>query len=124
MSIPVAYGSYANIPRAIQSGAIPAGTLILTKNPKKICFYSSQKELIEFVSEEDLGGACVQEYETHYEFPSVGDSEHLYLATAENDGAGYLYRYDATDRKYYKPFDAGEDFDSISCIYGGDAFDD
>lgn len=126
MGIRVAYGSKSNMMGAIQNGVIPTDTLILTKDPRAIYFYDASKVLGAYTDGETVPEDCIHEYGTHLEFPNVGETGHLYIAADENGGAGYVYRYDAEDHKYYKPFDEvnegpGTAFD---VIYGGSAFDD
>lgn len=72
----------------------------------------------EFVPTESL--LYVQEYGYSGEFPNIGRARCIYIATKENDGKGYLYRWSETGRKYYKPFDSFED---IKVISGGSAND-
>lgn len=62
----------------------------------------------------------IEEYKTHLEFPNLGKSHCLYVATDENDGAGYLYRWSSTHKKYFRPDDAA---DKIEAICGGNALD-
>jgi hypothetical protein len=59
---------------------------------------------------------AITEATTHYDFPNVGLPYHLYIATAENNGRGYIYRWDSTDGKYYIPSDLNEETNQI---YGG-----
>lgn len=56
---------------------------------------------------------------THEEFPRVGSEEVLYLATEENEGNGYLYRWCKEQGCYLRPEDSTDD---ISLIEGGNAF--
>lgn len=53
------------------------------------------------------------------DFPSVGSEDLLYLATEENDGNGYLYRWCPEQDCYLRPEDSTDD---ISLIEGGNAF--
>lgn len=62
----------------------------------------------------------IQEYGTAREFPNVGHARCLYIATKENDGRGYLYRWDGAEQKYFRPF---ESFEDIEVISGGNAED-
>lgn len=48
-------------------------------------------------------------FANHYEFPSIGDSECLYIAIDENA----TYRYDDTERAY---FCVGRDYKEIEAI--------
>lgn len=48
-------------------------------------------------------------FANHYEFPSIGDSECLYIAKDENA----IYRYDDGDRAYYC---VGRDYKQIEAI--------
>lgn len=48
-------------------------------------------------------------FANHYEFPSIGDSECLYIAIDENA----TYRYDDQDRAYYC---VGRDYKQIQAI--------
>lgn len=48
-------------------------------------------------------------FANHYEFPSIGDSECLYIAKDENA----TYRYDDEDRAYYC---VGRDYKQIEAI--------
>lgn len=48
-------------------------------------------------------------FANHYEFPSIGDSECLYIAKDENA----TYRYDDEDRAYYC---VGRDYKQIQAI--------
>lgn len=48
-------------------------------------------------------------FANHYEFPSIGDSECLYIAKDENA----IYRYDDEDRAYYC---VGRDYKQIEAI--------
>lgn len=48
-------------------------------------------------------------FANHYEFPSIGDSECLYIAVDENA----TYRYDDTERAY---FCVGRDWKEIEAI--------
>lgn len=48
-------------------------------------------------------------FSTHYEFPSIGDENKLYIATDENA----QYRYDATDHAYHCVGRDPEDIDTI-----------
>jgi hypothetical protein len=61
---------------------------------------------------------AITEAATHFDFPNVGVSNHLYIATEENGGHGYIYRWDVEDSKYYVPADLNEDTQQI---YGGSA---
>lgn len=58
------------------------------------------------------------EMESHLEFPNVGKSNTLYIATSENDGYGFAYRWDTTQGKY---FNVTENTDVIERIDGGHA---
>lgn len=58
---------------------------------------------------------------TQSDFPPVGSEEMLYLATEENGGNGYLYRWCTEQNCYLRPEDSTDD---ISLIEGGDAFSD
>ena len=48
-------------------------------------------------------------FSTHYEFPAIGESDKLYIATDENAS----YRYDENDRAYYC---IGRDYNDIESI--------
>ena len=48
-------------------------------------------------------------FSTHYEFPSIGDENKLYIATDENA----QYRYDALDHAYHCVGRDPEDVDTI-----------
>lgn len=60
----------------------------------------------------------IVEAASHLEFPNVGKSNTLYIATAENEGYGLAYRWDSEQNKY---FNLAEDTDVIECIDGGHA---
>lgn len=64
------------------------------------------------------GGSTVISARTHLEFPTVGSEDALYVATEENNGKGYLYRWCEGLNCYEKPYD---DLGSVSEICGGDA---
>ena len=64
---------------------------------------SGQIKVPEKVSEKEIVFA------NHYEFPSIGDSECLYIAVDENA----TYRYDDEDRAYYC---VGRDYKQIQAI--------
>lgn len=48
-------------------------------------------------------------FSTHYEFPSIGDEDKLYIATDENA----QYRYDALDHTYHCVGRDPEDIEAI-----------
>jgi hypothetical protein len=60
----------------------------------------------------------IVEASSHLEFPNVGKPNTLYVAAAENDGFGFVYRWDATQNKY---FNVTENTDIIERIDGGHA---
>ena len=60
----------------------------------------------------------IVEASSHLEFPNVGKPNTLYVAAAENDGFGFVYRWDATQNKY---FNVTENNDTIERIDGGHA---
>ncbi len=119
MAIRTAYGEIDRIPQAISDGIIPAGTVIFTKengDQAELLFYDPQGRL-KTVTGKSLN---IQEYRYSGEFPNIGKPQCIYVATEENGGKGYIYRWSAADRKYYKPFD---DFEDIKIISGGSAND-
>ena len=52
--------------------------------------------------------------ETRFDFPTIGSSEAIYVATSENK----TYRFDEANLKYYV---IGSDYDDIKIINGGTA---
>lgn len=63
-----------------------------------------------------LVGGNVANYDTHYNFPAVGDARVLYVAGKENA----VYRWDEKDLKY---FCVGRDYTELNEINGGNAND-
>lgn len=161
MALKLAYGSKESTMPAIESGGIPEGSLILTKDTAELFFYSPDKSLIQIsrknqfssmeeannwvktydckgqivsVHEGDVWGAyivddennfnliagdsVVQTAATHLEFPTVGVSNVLYLATEEHEGKGYIYRWCESRGCYEIPADTNEEL-SIEVIDGG-----
>lgn len=66
------------------------------------------------------GDAVVRTYKSHLEFPTVGVSNILYLATEENDGKGYIYHWVESRGSYEIPADTLTE-DSVEVINGGGA---
>lgn len=66
-----------------------------------------------------LGEDNVQNYATHYDFPSVGRDNVVYKAEAECS----LYQWNTADLKYEKVGEAGVsgDLSNIQVIHGGNA---
>lgn len=61
-----------------------------------------------------LNVKSVFQYETKFEFPTVGDSNALYIATQENAS----YRWNESDLHYYC---VGRDYLELKIINGGNA---
>lgn len=55
---------------------------------------------------------------THFEFPTIGLPDVVYIATNENEGKGYIYRWCDGLNCYEKPYDS---LDNVSEINGGSA---
>lgn len=61
----------------------------------------------------DTGDSGVKTFATLHDFPTLGDSNHMYLAINENA----VYRWDEKKLKYYC---VGRDYTEIEIINGGD----
>lgn len=68
----------------------------------------------------EIGGTSIQVARTLAEFPPIGDDTTLYVATEENDGKGYIYRWCEGLHCYERPEDS---LDDVSEICGGCAED-
>lgn len=63
----------------------------------------------------------IYEFDSHLEFPNVGQKDKLYIATNENDGNGILYRWDVNKNTYFSLTEPSTlEIDIIDC---GDAFE-
>ena len=62
------------------------------------------------------GEQSVIEAPTHFDFPNIGKPQRVYLATAENDGNGYYYRWNSAVNAYVRPDD-----EPLEVINGGSA---
>ncbi len=60
---------------------------------------------------------AVLQYDSYYDFPTVGEPHILYIDTSDEAS----YRWDAENLKYYC---VGRDFTNIQVIDGGNASDD
>lgn len=162
MAIRTAYGAKQDVGRAIASGEIPQGSIIITKESGtdgELLFYDpsgnlktvaakskfeSMEEATQWIQAYDCVGQFlsikvdgtygmylvqegnrisptdsvpyVEEYKTHLEFPNMGNTYCVYFASEENDGNGYMYRWDQEASKYFRPYDS---FDEIEEISGG-----